>query len=103
MANWEIVVGDYGRVYRANIEDVDLSDCTAAISVWNPKTNTTIIDAKACSAPVFDDPDSHVDFTPISGDFDVEPFVYKALITFTKTGVVERTIPFTWEVFEGEP
>ena len=98
--SFEIVKGDYGRAYRGIIKDVDYSDCTAKIYVWSGSTK--IVDGKDCVVS-FHSPDTWVDYTPGTLDFSVAPGLYLGLIKFEKSGVVERTIPFAWEVIDKEP
>ena len=98
---FEIVRGDYGRVYRGIIKGEDLSDCTAVIYVWD-SNNNKVIDGKPCSVS-YVPPDTYVEYTVEPGDFDVEPGIYYGLIKFMKEGVVERTLPFTWKVYRREP
>ena len=99
--SFEIVKGDYGRIYRGIVEDVDYSDCTAKMYVWN-SSGTKVVDGKDCVVS-FHTPDTWVDYIPATGDFNVVPGLYKALIKFEKSGVMERSVPFTWEVLDKEP
>jgi hypothetical protein len=99
--SFQIVKGDYGRIFRGIVEDVDYSDCTAKIYLWTGTTK--ILDGKTCAVS-FHSPDTWVDFVPVSTDFStLTPGTYQGLIKFEKTGVVERTIPFTWDVIDKEP
>lgn len=100
--SFQIVKGDYGRIFRGIVEDENYSDCTAKIYIWTGTTK--IIDGKDCVVS-FHSPDTWVDFTPVSTDFPgtLTPGSYQGLIKFEKAGVVERTIPFTWDIFDKEP
>jgi hypothetical protein len=99
--SFQIVKGDYGRIFRGIVEDEDYSDCTAKIYLWTGTTK--ILDGKSCVV-LFHSPDTWVDYTPALADFStLAPGTYSGLIKFEKAGVVERTIPFTWDVIDKEP
>ena len=102
MARFEIVKGDYGKVYRGVLENEDLSDHTAVLYIWD-KDRTMVIDGKACAVSLVGT-DTRIEYTVESSDFeDAELGQHYGLFKLTKTGAVERTLRFTWEVFEKEP
>jgi len=99
---FEIVQGDYGKIYRGIIENEDLSDHTAVLNLWD-YSDTKLLADKTCSVSL-SGTDTLIDYTPAQTDFStISPGLYKANFVLTKTGTVERTIPFNFEVFEKEP
>jgi len=100
LVEFEIVKGDYGRGYVGIVEDVDYSDCTVTLNLWD-KNGTAKLTNKACAVTHVGD-DTHVTFVPAINDFDLTPDIYYGNFKFTKAGVVEHTLPFTWRVYEKE-
>ena len=101
MSYFEIVQYDYGRTYRGVVEDLDVSDCTAVLYVWD-KDGTKIINGKSCSV-AFTTPDTYIEYIPGDDDFDVTAGTYYGEFKLTKSGVIEHTFRFTWIVHEREP
>jgi len=100
--SFEITKGDYGRIYRAIIEKIDLSDCEALMFVWD-KNKNLLVNGGSCSV-TFASPDTFIDYVVQQSDFEkASSGVCDALIRFEKAGVVERTIKFNWRVYDKEP
>jgi len=101
--SFEIVKGDYGRTYRGIVKGVDYSDCAGKIYVWDPDDDTKLIDGAACTVSLSGS-DTHIDYTVQQNDFATASIkTYRGEFQFTKTGVVEHTLPFTWAVKEAPP
>lgn len=101
--SFEIVQGDYGRAYCGVVENVNYSDCTGKIYIWNKARTAKIVDGKACVV-TFVSPDTHITFTPEVDDFKtVTPNVYYGMFEFLKGGVVEHTLEFVWIIKAKEP
>jgi len=100
--SFEIVKGDCGRGYTGVVENVNYSDCTGKIYVWNKARTTKIIDGKSCTI-AFINPDTRITFVPIAADFNVTPGTYYGMFVFEKAGVVEHTLEFVWQVVDKEP
>lgn len=100
--SYEIVKGDCGRAYVGVVNDVDYSDCTGKIYVWNKARTTKIVDGKDCTI-VFVSPDTRITFVPITTDFNVAADVYYGMFVFYKAGVIEHTLEFVWRVIDKEP
>jgi len=98
---FQIVRGDFGRIYRGVIKDQNYSDCDAVIYVWD-EDDVKIVDNRICVVSYVGS-NTHVEFTPTEIDFDVPPGIYYGLFKLTKEDVTERTLRFTWLVEKQEP
>ncbi len=107
MVNWVIVAGDYGASYKATVEDLDLSDCTATIDVW--LDDDLLIDGEDCSAVTYDGTDSYCYYTVADGDIPLAAIiedrrtVYMVMIKFVKAGYKEHDLGFQWLVVPPPP
>ena len=112
--NWEIVAGDFGGSYKAIVEELDLSACTAKIKVW--RDSTLLIDGKACSVVTYDEEadESYCYYDVVDGDFPLTAAVegkrtnYKVMVEFTKiigedTVYKEHDLGFEWIVVPAPP
>jgi len=90
----KIFKGNYGMTYRFIIKNVDYSDKTPLLYVWNEKG--TIINGHTCSVSLVGN-DTVVEYQVPQGAFDTVG-VYWAEIKFKKEGFEEDTETFTWEV-----
>jgi hypothetical protein len=101
--SFEIVKGDYGRAYVGIVRDVDYSDCTGKIYIWDKARTTTIINGKACTI-AFVTPDTRITYVPALADFStVASGIYYGMFEFLKSGVVEHTLEFVWRILEKQP
>ena len=102
---WELVAGDFGGVYVAIAEDIDLSSCTAAIKIW--KHRTLMVTDRACSAVTYDATtgNSSCSYTVVAGDLPItaaignEETEYQVSIQFTKAGFKEHSLEFKLIVY----
>ena len=109
MTSWMIVAGDYGGRYKAIVEDLDLSDCTATIDVW--LGDTLLIDGQACGDVTYDETEeeSYCYYTVADGDFPLTAIVdnrrtiYMVMVKFIKSGYVEHDLGFQWIVVPPPP
>lgn len=99
---FEIVKGDCGRGYVGIVKNVDYSDCTGKIYVWNKARTLKIVDGKTCTI-AFITPDTQITYVPVTTDFEVAAGIYYGMFVFYKTGVVEHTLEFVWRVIDREP
>jgi len=100
--SFEIVKGDYGRGYVGVAKDVNYSDCTGKIYIWNKARTAKIVDGKDCTIN-FVSPNTEITFVPIAADFNVAADIYYGMFVFLKAGVVEHTLEFIWRVIDKEP
>ena len=100
--SFEIVKGDEGRTYIGVVENVNYSDCTAKIYVWNKARTVVVIDGHACTV-AFVTPDTKVSYIPSAADFNVAAGIYYGMFVFYKAGVIEHTQEFGWRVIDKEP
>jgi len=100
--SFEIVKGDYGRGYAGVVKDINYSDCTGKIYVWNKARTAKIIDGKDCIV-TYVSPDTHITFVPALNDFNIDAGTYYGMFVFLKSGVLEHTLEFVWQVMEKEP
>lgn len=106
---FEIVAGDYGSPYKIVVKGLNLSACTAKISVW--KDSTYLFQDKSCSTVTYDstNDESYCYFTPADGDFPLTAAVdgnithYNTMVEFTRTGLKEHDVGFEWVVYPGPP
>ena len=107
--NWEIVAGDFGGSYKATVQGLDLSLCTAKIYVW--RNSTLLINGKVCSAVTYDSEadESYCYYDVEDGDFPLTTAIegkrtnYDVMIAFTKTGFKEHDLGFEWIVVPAPP
>ena len=106
--DWEIVAGDYGGSYLATVEGIDLSACTATITVWS--NSTVLIDDDACGSVSYDavEEESYLYYDVAENDIPSTAAVsdivrYNVMIKFAKDGFVEHTLKFVWIVHPPHP
>lgn len=107
--NWEIVTGEFGGSYKAVADGLDLSLCTAKITVW--RDLTVLIDGKACGEVTYDaeNDESYCYYDVADGDFpstaaiDGKKTEYDVMIEFTKSGYKEHDLGFNWVVLPAPP
>ncbi len=107
--NWEIVAGDFGGSYKAIVEGLDLSLCTAKIYLW--KGETLLLDGKACSTVTYDSDadESYCYYDVKDGDFPLTAAIegkrtnYNVMVEFIKTGYKEHDLGFEWIVIPAPP
>jgi hypothetical protein len=99
---FQIVETDYGADYIGTIENADYSAFTAVLYVWD-KNGNRIINGESCTVALSGS-DTTITYTVQQGDFDVTEGIYYGLFKLTRTSPpsVERTLKFTWEVFDRE-
>lgn len=108
MADWEITAGDFGDSYKATAEGLDLSTCTATISVWSD--STALIEDDACGTVYYDEDEdeSYCYYDVVDGDIpstaaEDDIVRYNVAIKFTKSGYNVHTLRFVWIVHPAPP
>lgn len=106
---FEIVAGDFGAPYKIIVKGLDLSLCTAKMSVW--KDSTYLFKDKDCGVVTYE-PDKDESFCyytvseenfPLTAAVEGEITVYKAMVEFIKAGYKEHDLGFEWSVHPAPP
>jgi len=99
---FEIVKGDYGGLYVGTIEDEDFDGWTGVIYVWSA-SGVMRVNGETCTV-AYVSPDTTISYTVQKGDFSKYSGIHYGLFKLTNTlpDRVERTLKFSWEVFDRE-
>jgi len=106
---FEIVAGDYGSPYKIIVKGLDLSLCTAKMSVW--RNSTYLFQDKDCGVVTYepDKDESFCYYTVSDGNFpstaavDGRKTEYECMVEFTKAGYKEHDLGFKWIVYPAPP